>query len=144
MLVRLLYASRSIEPISNQLADDLLGSSHKNNPSLGITGLLCMCPSSQIFMQVLEGGRDAVNQLYSRISQDARHRDVVILHYEEITERRFSAWAMGQVNTSRINASNLLKYSEKPLLDPYAMPGHVSMALLNDLILTASIGSQRI
>jgi Sensors of blue-light using FAD len=143
MLVRLLYASRSKDTITADLAESILNASRTNNPVLGVTGLLCMCPNSQVFMQVLEGGRAAVNSLYSRISQDPRHHDVVILHYEEITERRFSGWAMGQVNTTRINASNLLKYSEKPVLDPFNMPGHASMALLNELIDTASIGSHR-
>jgi len=64
---------------------------------------------------------------------------VVLLHYEEISERRFGGWTMGQVNLSRINTSILLKYSEKPELDPYAVSGHVSLALLEELMATAAI-----
>ena len=33
----------------------------------------------------------------------------------------------------------LLKYSEKPELDPYAVSGKVSLALLEDLMATAAI-----
>jgi hypothetical protein len=33
----------------------------------------------------------------------------------------------------------LLKYSERPELDPYAVSGNVSMALLQELMATASI-----
>ena len=40
--------------------------------ALGITGLLCHCSTSGIFMQALEGGRAAVNQLYLKIAAD-RH-----------------------------------------------------------------------
>jgi hypothetical protein len=61
----------------------------------------------------------AVSELFGHIQKDKRHKDVVLLHYEEITERRFGGWTMGQVNMSRINTSILLKYAEKAELDPY-------------------------
>jgi hypothetical protein len=140
MLVRLLYASRAVNAQAPDLIEGILQDSRKVNPSLGITGLLCH--SGDIFMQVIEGGRDTVNQLYNRICTDPRHRDVVLLHYEEITERRFAGWTMGQVNLSRVNPSILLKYSERPELDPYAVSGKVSVALLEELIATASIISR--
>jgi len=140
MLVRLLYASRAAQALTPEVVDSILAASRAGNVAQGITGLLCH--SGDIFMQVLEGGRDPVNQLYQSIARDARHRDVVILHYEEITERRFAGWTMGQVNLARVNPSILLKYSERPVLDPYAVPGQVSMALLEELIATASIVSR--
>lgn len=140
MLVRLLYASRSSQALTPEVIDDILSSSRKSNPALGITGLLCH--SGDIFMQVLEGGRDAVSQLYNKISHDPRHSQVVLLHFEEITERRFAGWTMGQVNLGRVNPSILLKYSERPVLNPYAVSGAVSMALLEELIATASILSR--
>lgn len=141
MLVRLLYASRSSSTLSQDVIDGLLASSRRNNPALGVTGLLCH--SGDIFMQVLEGGRDVVNGLYTRISADPRHHDVTLLHYEEITERRFAGWTMGQVNLARVNPSTLLKYSERPVLDPYSVSGQVSMALLQELIDTACIATCR-
>lgn len=140
MLVRLLYASRSAQVLTPEVIEGILASSRKSNPALGVTGLLCH--SGDIFMQVLEGGRDAVSQLYSKISTDPRHKEVVLLHFEEITERRFAGWTMGQVNLTRVNPSILLKYSERPVLNPYAVSGAVSMALLEELIATASILSR--
>lgn len=137
MLVRLLYASRAKAPLTPEVIDHILAASRKGNPNLGITGLLCH--SGDIFMQVLEGGREAVSQLYARIAVDPRHKDVVLLTFEEINERRFAGWTMGQVNLSRVNPSILLKYSERPVLDPYAVSGKVSMALLDELIATAAI-----
>ena len=137
MLVRLLYASRSAQPVTAEVIEAILAQSRAHNPALGITGILCQ--SGDIFMQVLEGGRAAVNELYNQIVRDPRHRDVVILHYAEVAERRFGGWTMGQVNLSRVNPSTLLKYSEKPSLDPYAMSGLASMALLEELIATAQI-----
>ena len=47
--------------------------------------------------------------------------------------------AMGQVNMAKLNPSLLLKYSETPVLDPYSVSGKVSLALLEELMATASI-----
>jgi len=137
MLVRLLYASRSVRTISAEDIDSILAQSRKHNPDLGITGILCQ--SGDIFVQVLEGGRTAVNELYSQIVRDARHRDVAVLHFEEVAERRFAGWTMGQVNLARVNPSTLLKYCEKPVMDPYAMSGRACMALLEEMMATAQI-----
>lgn len=138
MLVRLLYVSRAADgPVTQELTDSIMTSARAYNLANGITGVLCY--GGDIFMQAIEGGRDEINALYSMISRDDRHQDVVLLHYEEIQERRFSGWTMGHVNLAKLNASVVLKYSEKPKLDPYNMSGKVSMALLEELMLTASV-----
>ena len=136
MLVRLLYASRAVDT-SAEAIDAILSQSRQSNPLCGITGILCY--GGGIFLQAIGGGRMAVSELYGHIQKDLRHKDVVLLHYEEIAERRFGGWTMGQVNMSRINVSILLKYAEKPELDPYAVSGKVSLALLEELMATASI-----
>jgi len=136
MLVRLLYASRAIDPSADAI-EAILAQSRQYNPTSGITGILCY--GGGIFLQAIEGGRMPVSELYGHIQRDARHKDVVLLHYEEISERRFGGWTMGQVNMSKINHSILLKYAEKPELNPYAVSGQVSLALLEELMATASI-----
>jgi hypothetical protein len=139
MLVRLLYVSRAADTLTPAMIDAIIAQSRKNNPEAGITGLLCH--SGNVFMQVLEGGRAAVNATFTRIVRDTRHSDVQLLLYEEIAERRFAGWTMGRANLEKINISVLLKYSEKPVLDPYAVSGRASMALLDELMATASIAS---
>lgn len=139
MLVRLLYASRSAAPLTASLVDSLLEKSRANNPRQGITGILCF--SEDLFIQVLEGGRDEVCELFNAIVRDDRHRNVRILIYEEIRERRFGGWTMGQVNLARVNASLLLKYSEKAVLNPFAGSGRASLKLLDELIATGSVVS---
>jgi hypothetical protein len=136
MLVRLLYASRAIDTSPGAI-ETILAQSRSHNPECGITGILCY--GGGIFLQAIEGGRMPVSELYGHIQRDGRHKDVVLLHYEEISERRFGGWTMGQVDMSRINASILLKYAEKPELDPYSVSGKVSLALLEELMATASI-----
>ncbi|WP_296509143.1 BLUF domain-containing protein [Rhodoferax sp.] len=136
MLVRLLYASRALDS-NPEAIEAILSQSRNYNPTCGITGILCY--GGGIFLQAIEGGRMAVSELYGHIQKDARHKDVVLLHYEEITERRFGGWTMGQVNMSKINTNILLKYAERPELDPYSVSGKVSLALLEELMATASI-----
>ena len=142
MLVRLLYTSRATAAIEQDDLLAILRQSRSNNPASGVTGVLCVCPASGIFLQVLEGGRSAVSKLYNRIATDPRHHDVELLSYEEIGERRFAGWSMGQVNLNRLNPGLLMKYSETAVLDPYAVSGAVSMALFNELVATAAIMGQ--
>jgi hypothetical protein len=137
MLVRLLYVSRAVDPKANEETDSILDSSRQHNIANGITGILCY--GGGLYLQAIEGGRKQVNELYGHIIRDARHKDVALLHYEEITERRFGGWTMGKVNLSKLNTSIVLKYSETPDLDPYSVSGAVSLALLEELMLTASI-----
>lgn len=138
MLVRLLYVSRAAEgKVTPELTESIMAAARAYNLANGITGVLCY--GGDVFMQAIEGGRDEINALYGIIMRDARHEDVVLLHYEEIQERRFGGWTMGHVNLEKLNASVVLKYSEKPKLDPYSMSGKVSLALLEELMLTASI-----
>lgn len=140
MLVRLLYASRAVKSVDQNELLAILRKSKTHNPKQGVTGVLCF--GEGIFLQVLEGGRSAVNRLYNRIAADPRHSDVELLCYEEIGERHFAGWSMGQVNMARLNPALLLKYSERPTLDPYAVSGPVSMALFRELMATASIVGQ--
>jgi hypothetical protein len=137
MLVRLLYASRAAHAMSEAELQAILRSSREHNPATGLTGLLCY--SDGIFIQVLEGGRDAVNARYKAIVDDARHRDVIILSYEEIGERHFAGWSMGQVNLHRLNPALVLKYSASTKLDPYSMSGRALMALFQELVSTGAI-----
>ena len=136
MLVRLLYASRAVDT-SPAAIEAILTQSRQYNPTCGITGILCY--GGGIFLQAIEGGRMAVSGLFGHIQRDPRHKDVALLHYEEISERRFGGWTMGQVNLSKLNHATLLKYSEKPELDPYAVSGKMSLALLEELMATAAI-----
>ena len=140
MLVRLVYASRAVEPVSAEVMNAILRHSRQHNPAHGITGVLCC--SGGVYLQALEGDRAAVNRLYARIVADARHREVELLAYDSIIERRFASWAMGQVPLSRLNPALLLKYSASAVLDPFAQPGALSLALLDELAATASIVGQ--
>ncbi|MDO5626433.1 MAG: BLUF domain-containing protein [Pseudomonadota bacterium] len=136
MLVRLLYASRAVDA-SPKAIESIFASARQHNHEQGVTGILVY--GDGVFMQAIEGGRAAINALYATILRDARHQDVQLLHYQEITERRFGGWTMGLVNADRVNSGVLLKYSERAELNPYAVSGGMSLALIEELAATASI-----
>ena len=135
-----MVARRAVPAVDQEELVAILKKCKANNPKAGITGVLCL--SEGIFMQVLEGGRNAVSALYNRIANAARHSEVALLDYEEIAERHFAGWSMGQVNMARLNPALLLKYSECARLDPYAISGKVSAALFDELVATAAMMGQ--
>ncbi len=141
MLVRCLYASRPIQPLTGPFLQAIVEQSRKNNPELGITGLLCV--SEDLFIQIIEGGRDEVCDLFNAIVRDDRHQHVRLLIYEEIAEREFGNWTMGQVNISKLNPAMLLKYFRRAKLDPFEASGKATLGLLTDLIATGGIAGHR-
>jgi hypothetical protein len=142
MLVRLVYASRAAGDVDDAMIAAILEKSQKYNLEHGITGVLCSYSQGNLFLQVLEGSRAEVNQLYGAIVRDPRHCDVTLLDYSEITERRFASWRMGTVNLNRLNLGIILRFSETSVLDPFSMSGQALLALLDELTSTGAIVSR--
>ncbi|HKK53733.1 MAG TPA: BLUF domain-containing protein [Myxococcota bacterium] len=142
MLVRLLYASRANGTLDEALVDSIIEQSRRNNPEHGITGILCAYPRNGIFLQVIEGARARVNGLYGNIVRDDRHRDILLLDYSEIEERRFAGWRMGSIDLNKVNLSTILRFSETAALDPYSMTGRAALALVEELASSAAIVSR--
>ena len=130
-LVRLIYASRPVISATPDMVKQIVTAANKNNPPLGVTGMLCFNPD--FFLQCLEGTRKSVNQLYTQILNDERHTDTSLLSYKEIYERHFSEWSMGYVPYTKAFRPLVLKYSGSDELDPYSMNGESAIALLNEL-----------
>lgn len=127
--VRLLYVSRAVGPQTTTMTTTILAQAQANNPAQGITGVLCQ--GQGFFFQVIEGQRSRVNALYRRIAVDARHKDVEVLHYEEIQERRFGQWSMALVHLSVDDPMVRLQH---PDFDPYSASGPQVMQQMMDLL----------
>jgi hypothetical protein len=87
------YLSTETQPFSRSQLFDLLARSRAFNTRADITGLLLYKQTH--FMQVLEGPRGAVEDLYRKIRTDERHFDVITLISERILKRSFHGWSMG-------------------------------------------------
>ena len=90
-LKRVVYVSEKTDA-SDTTLKDVIASSQKNNPEEGVTG--CLLSGSNSFLQLLEGPADFIDTLYSKISKDNRHENVMTLCEEKIDERLFLSWSM--------------------------------------------------
>ena len=90
-LKRVVYVSEKTDA-SDTTLKDIIASSQKNNPEEGVTG--CLLSGSNSFLQLLEGPADFIDTLYSKISKDNRHENVMTLCEEKIDERLFLSWSM--------------------------------------------------
>jgi hypothetical protein len=78
---------------------NILERSRARNAEAGVTGALMF--NEQRFVQILEGGRDAVEETFARIQRDARHTAISVIGRRKEPRRRFSAWSMAFVGRSR-------------------------------------------
>ena len=90
-LKRVVYVSKKTDA-SDTTLEGIITSSQKNNPEEGVTG--CLLSGSNSFLQLLEGPADFIDTLYSKISKDNRHENVMTLCEEKIDERLFLSWSM--------------------------------------------------
>jgi Sensors of blue-light using FAD len=89
--MQLVYTSTPFGFDSATLNAILFAARHYNKRD-GITGtLICR---DDIFLQLLEGPKDAVEATYKRIKRDGRHIDLVELHRGETEHRLFPDWDM--------------------------------------------------
>jgi hypothetical protein len=133
MLVRLLYVSQPVGPITTTVTTLILEKSNIYNKKENITGVLCQ--GSGLWMQVLEGERHQVNVLYARIMASRYHNNVELLSMEEITQRQFGKWSMALVHLSKDDPMVQMAHPE---FDPYSATAKDAMALLDALVKTSS------
>jgi hypothetical protein len=133
MLVRLLYVSQPVGPITTTMTTLILEKSAAYNNKKNITGILCQ--GSGLWMQVLEGERSQVNLLYARIMADRNHHNVELLSMEEIAHRRFGQWSMALVYLSKDDPMVQMAHPE---FDPYTASAKEAYFILDELIKTGS------
>ncbi|MES2192153.1 MAG: BLUF domain-containing protein [Pseudomonadota bacterium] len=89
----LIYVSVLADAAGINAVPDIARQSRGNNPVHGITGLLVF--DGDRFCQQIEGRRRAVVELFERISNDARHDHVSLLHQGTIMQRRYRQFNIG-------------------------------------------------
>jgi hypothetical protein len=134
-LTRLVYTSTASENFTPEDITKILETARKNNEKNNVTGMLLF--HRNYFLQCLEGSRAAVNNTYNNISNDARHGNITILDYSEISMRGFSEWSMGYMPESSLTKPINLAFSGTPEFDPYEMSGksaHKLMLAMKDSV----------
>lgn len=90
-LIHIVYSSLPSEYTPETLST-ILTTARKNNRNEGITGALIH--RRDLFVQMLEGPRLAVSNVFAHILQDKRHSEVAVLHAGDTTARLFPGWDM--------------------------------------------------
>jgi hypothetical protein len=99
-LHRIVYISTSKQRLSEADLEDIRSISQKNNSEKNITGILVYGDGN--FLQVLEGRKSDIHQLYGNITQDPRHHGCIILQDTVSDYRSFPDWTMGFKEVSNI------------------------------------------
>jgi hypothetical protein len=122
-LKRVIYVSERTDSFDDSL-ETIVSSSRKNNPELGITG--CLLSGRNSFLQLLEGPKQTVDNLYLKISADSRHKNIVKLNDEVIGDRLFSSWSMKlapfynlEWSDTALEAGNFLEITNEQALNVF-------------------------
>jgi len=89
---QIIYMSHAVAPLTSTQLYQLLALARQRNTKSAITGILLY--GNERFVQVLEGEKEAVQDLYERIKHDARHQHVTAYADKAISKRMFTEWAM--------------------------------------------------
>jgi hypothetical protein len=131
MLIRLIYASETAAPMGPTDIQALLSLARRKNRLHDITGLLVF--DSRYFLQVLEGDRRVVSELYSRLAQDPRHKRLTIMQADPIDQRRFVGWSMGFAAADALGRGLMLRHGCSGHFDPLQLRASSALALLTEI-----------
>lgn len=102
--------------------EEMLYKAKQFNASTNITGFILY--GNNRFIQLIEGDKGPINDLYARIRKDKRHTDVTTLWDQQNKDRLFRDWYMSFYdmsggNTAGVNKRLLLEnYLSRPIKDP--------------------------
>jgi hypothetical protein len=108
-LSQLIYVSTATRELEADDVGKILESAVRHNAVNDVTGMLLYASGN--FLQVLEGEEVAVDEAFSRISRDDRHRDIIEISRGTVPARDFAAWSMGFRGVSATDAKALPGYA---------------------------------
>ncbi len=136
MIYYLIYVSQAVRPMAEDELTGILERSWANNRRNGITGLIIykVSPTGDraAFMQLLEGGQDAVVETYKRIAADSRHHTKIVLEEGQAEDRSFPDWLMGFRNIQPADLAQFENFADLGEANFWARAkaGNISEALL--------------
>ena len=100
-LCQLVYLSHitSTGLASASTLNDIAEVAIERNQADNITGILCY--GNGYFFQCVEGSEQALTNLKNRLLVDDRHKDLKILDFSAIAERRFVGWSLRSITLER-------------------------------------------
>jgi len=108
-LYYLVYTSHQRFPLKRHDLRQILDQASHFNQLHQVTGMLIYRNGS--FIQVLEGPRDRIQQLYSNISADIRHHQIQLVIQDQAERRYFADWSMGFCDLASDSDRELTAYT---------------------------------
>ncbi len=105
----LLYTSAAVREMTAKDLQEILDRAREFNGQHNITGILLYYPRS--FMQVLEGEKDTIFELFDRIVLDDRHTAISLAFDEPISMRIFPDWGMDFVMLEKTDAVSITGFT---------------------------------
>jgi hypothetical protein len=94
-IYQLIYRSKAQPNMKQEQIRQIIDEAIAFNAQVGITG--CLVSDRGYFLQLLEGEKNAVDELYKKIKIDSRHSQAEILSTGYTKNRIFESWKMGYV-----------------------------------------------
>ncbi|MGB3776067.1 MAG: BLUF domain-containing protein [Leeuwenhoekiella sp.] len=107
------YVSTATEKLDRYALEGLMDRSLQNNLKNGFKGILLY--SGGNFLQVLEGEKTPLLQLYTKIEQDPRHNGIIQIVGKELEHGSYDGYETGIL-------ANEFFYDTSGLLDQYMEP----------------------
>jgi GMP synthase PP-ATPase subunit len=136
MAVQLLYVSAPLVPVRESLAH-FVPLAQEKNKEFGITGMIVS--GEEFYVQVLEGERALVNQLYKNIVKDDRHHHCTLLRYNEVQKRDFPNWSMAHTTIEEMTGNYIGVVKSADEITPKELTAIKAMALLRRIYAVLSV-----
>ncbi len=108
MYFELIYNSVASPELTSKDVLDILEESRLFNSKNDITG--CLLYHKGEFLQLLEGEKSIVQNIYGKIEKDKRHHNVSLLLKNDIPRKAFNNWSMAFNELSDIDMAVLKDY----------------------------------
>jgi hypothetical protein len=142
-MYRIIYKSRSVQPLDWDIVRDITKKSESNNESCGVTGVLLASRSH--FLQALEGNFESVNSVFRRIVRDERHCDLSIIGFSVVDARLFGSWGMRGIGVfdfnRKIEDDLKEKYGEEEQGIRFPLEEWLALAMINDIKMMGELPS---
>ncbi|MDF2450417.1 MAG: hypothetical protein K0R26_2921 [Bacteroidota bacterium] len=106
-MFELIYRSKAVPNLSSSDILDILKESREYNLAVDITG--CLLYYNYEFIQILEGDRKSVMELFSKIENDKRHFNLDLIIQNEKHHRTFKHWSMAYHELKKSEVNDLSK-----------------------------------
>ena len=136
-MIELVYYSEANHDLSAIDISNILKTARDFNHENQITG--CLLYNNNEFLQILEGEKKVVMDLFESIKKDKRHSNVMLLALDYKNDKMFDEWSMafheidGSEQDKKIFSDNIAAFSEitdKPtqVIDLFwAMAKHIAL-----------------